>query len=182
MMEIGNYYFIKERLGGYPLIISSPILTSSYTESFYRKIIQKYIPSKDYDLTFKIIDKNCLMVFIKSKKGGLGKSMTIPLNKTKWKVVKRRLDTMFDSEILECTICEDFHGKGRDGNKLVSCNNCGNHYCLYCYTDIMRMNQGLIVCPFCRDEFGNKFEGNQVEEMIQMTFEKAKCLGNMKSS
>jgi len=44
------------------------------------------------------------------------------------------------------------------------------------------MNQGLIVCPFCRAEFGNKFEGNQVEAMIQMTFEKAKCLGNMKSS
>lgn len=132
------------------------------------------------------MEENCLMVFVapKTKKGGLKRSMTIPLNnKTKWKVVKRRLDTMFNNkngEVLECTICEDFDGRGNGNNKLVSCNKCGNHYCLYCYTDIMRMNQGMIVCPFCRDEYGDKFEGKQVESMIQMTFEKAKFLGNMK--
>ena len=157
---------------------------SDDTATFYKKIIKKYLPSQEgYVLTFEVVDVHCLMVYI-IKKGSIKRSMTIPLNnETKWKIVKRRLDSMFDSNrVVECTICEDFEGRGGGGssNKLVSCNKCGNHYCLYCYTDIMKVNQGVIICPFCRYEFGKKYSPEKVDEMIQMTFKKAKCLGKMK--
>lgn len=150
------------------------------TASFFEGIIRKYLP--DYLLTFKLVNANCLMVFITSKDGSIKRSMTLSLQDTKWKVVKRRLDSMLSSDVtrdnIECAICEDFHGK--PDNNLVSCNKCGNNYCLYCYTDIMRANQGLIVCPFCRDEFGQKSSKEIVEKAIQVTFEKSKHFRKMR--
>lgn len=140
--------------------------------SFYPRIIKKYL--SDYLLEFKFVNSNCLRVFISSKDGSMKRSMSLSLQDTKWKVVKRRLDCMLSSDVtidnIECAICEDF--KEKPDNHFVSCNKCGNNYCLYCYTDIMRVNQGLIICPFCRYEFGQKQSTEAVEKKIQMIFEK----------
>ena len=151
------------------------------TASFFQDIIRKYL--LEYQLEFKFVNSNCLMVFISSQDGSIKRSMSLSLQDTKWKVVKRRLDTILSSDVttenIECAICEDFNGK--PDNNLVSCNKCGNNYCLYCYTDIMRANEGVIVCPFCRDEFGQKSSKEVVEKGIRMTFEKCKEFRKIKN-
>jgi ribosomal protein L37AE/L43A len=93
--------------------------------------------------------------------------MTIGLQETNWKVVKRRIDNLLSEkpDSIECTICEDFNKY--ENNMMVSCNKCGNNYCKYCYIDIMRTNKGLIICPFCRDVVGRVFPEEIVEQLIR---------------
>lgn len=104
---------------------------------------------------FHLQHSNCLGVLISNQDNTVNRGMTIPLQGTTWKIIKRRIDTALSDTVkgIECSICEDFNK--HPGNHMVSCNKCGNRFCKYCYVDIMRTNKGVIICPFCRDTFGN---------------------------
>lgn len=80
--------------------------------------------------------------------------INITLTKRTWVVTKRILDEMKQTSHDDtCAICMCTYKENRGA---VFCNQCGKSYCRLCYYDIFVTNVGLIICPFCRNEHGQR--------------------------
>lgn len=134
-------------------------------------MITRYLPPDVYQFICVRVDKNKMEVLIiKDEESWKPHIMSISLTDNNWKVIKRRLDMFLNEVTFECAVCEDF--EGRPKNSLLHCNKCGQSFCVYCYTDIMRVNNGKIICPFCRHETGSTQHSHVVEQMIKKIHEK----------
>lgn len=84
--------------------------------------------------------------------------ISLTLTDMKWINTKRIIDnTKFNpnkkiSNDLDedCLICFN------KLTKKILCNKYGNFWCNQCYYNIFCSNEGLIICPFCRDTYGWK--------------------------
>jgi len=45
----------------------------------------------------------------------------------------------------------------------VACNECRHLYCQRCYWTIYKLNEGLIVCPYCNSKYGRKMNSREVD-------------------
>lgn len=70
---------------------------------------------------------------------------------------KRDINKLINGEIsTTCNVCFSDCLKC----SKVTCTKCSNTHCGMCYAKIFKDNDGLIVCPFCRDTYG--FEMNSI--------------------
>ena len=96
------------------------------------------------------------------------KQITLEKNVT-WNLIKLLVKKKLEKRT-ECEICYD-------NMSNVSCSNCSNYFCGDCYIDIMKKNEGFIVCPFCRYTFGEKMNEQELyysTEMMKTRFAKLK--------
>ena len=61
-----------------------------------------------------------------------------------WEKNKKRIELNIEQHIKECTICNEI-------KKLTFCYVCLNQYCYLCEAHIIVKNNGIAICPFCRD-------------------------------
>ena len=128
-------------------------------KDFYINIIRKYLSHLRLDFDVK---PQIITVFMFRKETRY--EFTLTPSKTNWKAVKRRIYLILSTNLdeIECLICESFQEKVN--NHLVACNKCGNSICAYCFVDIIKINEGLMICPFCRDTFGSRCSNSILEK------------------
>jgi uncharacterized paraquat-inducible protein A len=116
--------------------------------------IKEYIPNEKIEFRLHKITGAIQIIFIDKHA-----IMSITDCNT-WDEIKRHIDAKISNEKSnECSIC--FTDKIK--KRRVSCAKCANNWCVYCYIEIFRENNGLIVCPFCRYTYGNRFPSFMVE-------------------
>ena len=88
-----------------------------------------------------------------------------------WKDVQRTLlRKMRPTDDCGCHICsEEFTSR----NIPLSCNTCGNEFCLECYIRLFEHGQGMIICPWCRESTGFKMPRSSIPGQVQKIREKA---------
>lgn len=92
----------------------------------------------------------------------INKTSTITiLEENTWDDIKRNIDSKLSTpNNFDCSICCLNNIK-----KKVSCNKCSNYWCIPCYAEIYKTNNGIIKCPYCRFEFGEKIDNNLILKM-----------------
>ena len=123
--------------------------------------VLEYIPNEQIEIV-KNIDGNTVIIFETHN------SLMTILPSNTWLEIKRIIDSKINYiKPDECNIC--------CSNKLIhirriSCNRCSENWCIGCYTKIMVVNKGLIVCPYCKFTFGRVVPPhilkNAVEEIL----------------
>jgi len=81
-----------------------------------------------------------------------------------WSDIKARIVARLHGEYKknpECPICYETN------NPITSCSRCVGEYCTGCYINIIRKNDGLNICPFCRGTTGYRQDVDQLIETIQ---------------
>jgi hypothetical protein len=95
--------------------------------------------------TWKINDfyKNENEIWITINTNGEDYDICIYLYQT-WEKNKKRIRLNIEQNIRECMICNEI-------KKLTFCYICLNQYCYLCEAHIIVKNNGIPICPFCRD-------------------------------
>lgn len=108
--------------------------------------IRKYIPNEKIHFEHNIINNKWELYFDDHN------SMIAIDKNTDWSKTKRNIDLKINPKINKtCDICEETEMMEI---RRISCPECSNEFCLNCYVNIFRQNQGLIICPYCRFEYG----------------------------
>jgi len=119
------------------------------------QIILDYVP-KNTTLIFKPSITGLLYMEFPDNFGEL----TIIENNT-WDEIKRNIKIKLQFKPMKttetCPVCME------EVVIYVPCNKCTNHTCTKCYTDIIKINKGLYVCPFCRNEIGRLMDDEQLK-------------------
>ena len=119
--------------------------------------IIQYLPNQKIKLSNQELTGEIKVIFTQ-------KNCCITIKKDNtWDEVKRNIDNIFKilEKTFECTICFI------ESNRITSCNKCSSSWCIKCYINIFRANQGIIKCPFCRYEIGNKWPKEMIETGVQ---------------
>jgi hypothetical protein len=120
--------------------------------------IKEYLPNEK--LQFKRNEyTNNIEVFIIDKRA----TITV-LEENTWDEIKRHIDVKISNEKpIECSIC-----LSKDIIiRRATCTKCARDWCIDCYINIFRTNNGIIKCPFCRFTYGNIFPDNMIEIGVQ---------------
>jgi hypothetical protein len=83
-----------------------------------------------------------------------------------WEQIKKYIDTtvLNPETVNECSICAS---ETAIKIRKINCNKCRSAWCIECYINIFKTNQGLIKCPYCRYEYGQKFPKFMIEGLVQ---------------
>lgn len=77
--------------------------------------------------------------------------------------VRRRIDGILSGRRDICGICS---GEGIKVS-IVACSQCAGEYCYDCLFNLIRSGHGMIICPYCRYETGERLETkNEVDYKI----------------
>jgi len=80
----------------------------------------------------------------------------------KWKHLKKRIEKIIELKNgRDCLICCN------PIESSISCNECCNSWCGECYINIFKSNQGIIKCPFCKNEYGDYCPPYMMEVCIE---------------
>lgn len=127
-----------------------------------RKVLE-YIPNEKLEIRRAVGDK-IVIVFVNHK------SMMTILPSNTWLEVKRIIDFRInDIKLDECSIC---CSDKLIGITNVSCNKCAVCYCVGCFYKLLIINQGLMICPFCKYTSGDLIPihilKNRIENRLDM--------------
>ncbi len=79
-----------------------------------------------------------------------------------WKQIKHFIDKPRPKFThATCSICLD-----EENRCLVSCHKCHADACLKCNIKILKDNEGIIICPFCRNEVGIKQSPMMIDLLV----------------
>jgi hypothetical protein len=68
-----------------------------------------------------------------------------------------------------CSICE------KESKQKTSCSKCGENWCIQCYCDILEFGKGIMKCPYCRYQWGEKVKSKHIiQSMIEQI--KSNCI------
>jgi len=128
--------------------------------------INIYFPT--YNIKYKLDeDTHDLRLYISMIKN---KIIIITINKNKNKTIEeiiKYIEQKLYNESLnnnECSICFNENNYCK-----IYCIQCTGDWCMNCYIDIFRKNEGIIICPFCRYIYGHKCPKNMIEKKISQT-------------
>lgn len=129
-------------------------MSKSHINEIIHKI-KEYIHDEPIKFGRNKISQNVEIIFTNKKS-----IMTI-LNDNTWDEIKRHIDVIMNTQKPPdtCSIC--FTDKIKE--RVVRCTKCASEWCVGCYADIFRANKGIIKCPFCRYEFGQRFPDHMIE-------------------
>jgi len=109
-----------------------------------QELIKKTYEDTNHTFNFQINDETGHMEII------INENKCITYLGDKWKHLKKRIDRIIELKNgRDCLICCN------PVVSSISCNECCNTWCDDCYINLFRSNQGIIKCPFCKDEYGN---------------------------
>ena len=98
---------------------------------------------EDYNSVFNDKIKKFTKIIINNNS-----SITILPDNT-WNEIERNINIkLHNVNKNECIICLN------ETIKSVSCNKCSNLWCVLCYIELFKKDNGIITCPFCRYSFG----------------------------
>ncbi len=127
--------------------------------------IKEYIP--DEKIQFKKHEGKLQIVFINKK------TILTILNCNTWEEIKNNIDEkMKNKQNDECSICSIQEKQ----KQKIKCSKCKSEWCVLCYVNIFKSNNGLIKCPFCQFVYGEEFPENLIEIAVKQIFEKSKLL------
>ena len=91
-----------------------------------------------------------------------------------WKDTQKHIDTVIEQvrskdKLAECAICSET----QPHLKLTGCAACYQKHCYKCLVNIIRANQGLCVCPFCKHTVGFEMPPMMVERFVNGLMEKS---------
>jgi hypothetical protein len=125
----------------------------------YDTKIKDYIPNEKIMFN-KHKHTNDLQIIFTDKK-----SMMTVLKENTWDEIKRHIDSKLCNKLSnECSICFTSEQLLK---RRVSCPKCAMDWCIDCYIQIFRKNEGVIKCPFCRYTYGHKFPKHMIEIGVQ---------------
>lgn len=108
----------------------------------------------------------CTVEFRKTVFTGGSSIMTISKGMT-WRQINRAVVKKRDS--VPCDRICDICCEERSANDVnVSCNHCANDFCVECYIGLFRSGNGIIKCPYCRNEFGQLFPPHMIEPAVRL--------------
>jgi hypothetical protein len=107
-----------------------------------------------------------------------------------WCKIKRLIDEELKTDkAVECSICLNSYDGFVTTCPRMRCVKCYNDYCIRCFLTLYEKNEGLIICPYCRNQSGGKVYGsgnirtfigihlmdivNNTHEIIPFNFSKA---------
>lgn len=141
--------------------------SSIFIDRYLMKIIIDYLPKEtvfQFRKPFTTIYSDIIIcIDFPLKKSGCS-----IINNNTWDEIKKNLDLKskgISTLNNECSLCFE------KTICLVSCNKCANVNCSKCYLDIIRTNRGLHKCPFCRHEFGRRFDEDKAFETFMKNLE-----------
>jgi hypothetical protein len=117
--------------------------------------ITKYLPNERIQFRRHETTKD-LQIYFKNRK------ILTTIEDSSWDEIKRQLDYVVQEKSDTCSICSETIQTRR-----THCTKCACDWCLDCYIQIFRTNQGIIKCPFCRFTYGQTFPDYMIELGVQ---------------
>ena len=134
------------------------ILTAKSKNMFFR-VLLTYTHAKSVKVKMirghDIYDQTEIIKLIFS----LTKSMIIIKCNDTWCKIKKIIDEeLKTNKTSECSLCFDSY---TCDIARMSCTKCYNDCCTNCFLKLWLKNHALIICPFCRDQSGEKLYANE---------------------
>lgn len=81
---------------------------------------------------------------------------------SKWKDIKRNIKIFIDrtNDTNNCSICLE------QCDKVMVCPICTNYQCFKCMKQQLIINEGLLICPVCKDTTGHKMPKEDVLNIL----------------
>ena len=124
------------------------------------EIFEDVIFTKEYSYCLYVVFKKIAKCF----------KITVGI-KNIWTTLKKTIDNQINSILnntaIVCNICFDTSDYGKHINyKMIGCIKCCNTYCVDCYIEVKRQNNGFTVCPYCRHKHGEFVRVEHLERYL----------------
>jgi len=120
---------------------------------FIINLLSNYIPTENIEVD-TVYDKILCEYNILLKIPNMRIVLRIT-KRTKWFNIKKYIDNHHkrntEKRNTECEICDGI------SLKFASCVECYNRLCVECYNNIIKSNNGIFKCPYCRYSYGLQF-------------------------
>jgi len=141
-------------------------------QELIKRLITKYLKQK-YKIDEVIFSsQRCLERGLIVEIPTIGTKFTVLSNKV-WKDVQKYIDNIITTicnrdQQTECPICFEM----KSNIHFTGCSECYHRHCYDCMDNIIRANQGLCVCPFCKHTIGHEMPPEVVERFVDRPMEK----------
>ena len=146
-------------------------MTDLKNHNLMKKLILKNLEKK-YKIEDAIFSRHCMDGDLVVEIPVLRVKFSVLSNKV-WTEVKKYVDTIIENicnkdKLTECPICCEM----KSNIKFTGCSECYHRHCYECMGNVIRANQGLSVCPFCKHTIGYVMPQVMVEQFVNCLMEK----------